>query len=413
MLKKEWLLMGVSVIATLLLALGLVRWFAPQLLGIPVDLQLVKVQKEVPPFFDNIFQNILGFRNRQVPNIADIITIGDSQTYGNNAPLEFNWPSYLARVLSDNTTKLYNMSLGGWGATQYLDIFDKAVYLQPFVVIVAYYTGNDPLDSFAQVYGNERWQTWRSDKNITAADAPRVSDNKSNQWQVSFTKGFRTSFTPALRYLSNKYDNPVVRLGYDIMARSAEEIAAKAQLNNIKIIFTIIPTKEYVYAKKIQVENINPREDYSLLIQDEQKNINHLATRLNKISGATYVDLPSRLQEEAVHNPNLYQDTENGHPNPPGYRFIAKVIEPYVRKFLHKKPSGLVVVLDNDQQKLYYIIHNDKIWAFGSKEILEGNGWDSKRAISISKRFIDNLPYAGYIFSINPKSNGPNSLKFK
>ena len=54
MLKKEWLLMGVSVIATLLLALGLVRWFAPQLLGIPVDLQLVKVQKEVPPFFDNI-----------------------------------------------------------------------------------------------------------------------------------------------------------------------------------------------------------------------------------------------------------------------------------------------------------------------------------------------------------------------
>ncbi len=99
---------------TLIITLILVRWFAPQLLGIPVDLQLVRVAKEVPPFFDGVFRSedyasrnyiisdpfikraqpllpsffqvgpndFLGFRNQNMPNVADIITIGDSQTYG-------------------------------------------------------------------------------------------------------------------------------------------------------------------------------------------------------------------------------------------------------------------------------------------------------------------------------------------
>lgn len=119
-MKKNLLLLLVSTTLTLLIALGLIRWIAPQLLGISPSLQLVKVAKEVPPFFNNIFRptnyasqnfiiedpylsrakplypdkitmgpnDILGFSNRQIPNIADIITIGDSQTYGNNAPLE-------------------------------------------------------------------------------------------------------------------------------------------------------------------------------------------------------------------------------------------------------------------------------------------------------------------------------------
>ena len=56
MLKKEWLLMLVSVSVTLFLALGLVRWLAPQLLGVPTDLQLVKVQEEMQPYFDVVFQ---------------------------------------------------------------------------------------------------------------------------------------------------------------------------------------------------------------------------------------------------------------------------------------------------------------------------------------------------------------------
>ena len=169
-MKKEWILIIISVSLTLVIALTLVRWFAPQLLGLPVDLQMVRVAKEVPPFFDGVFRpedyknqkyiiqdpyimrakpllpsflrmgpnDILGFRNRSVPNIADIITIGDSQTYGNNVFLEQNWPNNMVKDMHDQTPILYNISVGGWGAAEYFEIFHKALYLQPKVVIVAF-----------------------------------------------------------------------------------------------------------------------------------------------------------------------------------------------------------------------------------------------------------------------------------
>ena len=53
-----------------------------------------------------------GFRNRQVPNKVDIVTMGDSQTYGTQVtPIEA-WPQQL-ELLSRNTT--YNMAYGGYG----------------------------------------------------------------------------------------------------------------------------------------------------------------------------------------------------------------------------------------------------------------------------------------------------------
>ena len=55
-MKKEWwLAVGITVL-TVTLALGVIRLFAPQLLGGARDLQLVQVSKEVPPFFDNVFR---------------------------------------------------------------------------------------------------------------------------------------------------------------------------------------------------------------------------------------------------------------------------------------------------------------------------------------------------------------------
>ena len=113
-MKKEWLLAFSTVLVTLLVALGIVRWMAPQLLGIPADLQLVRVSTEVPPFFEGVFReedydsrnfiipdpylkrakplypegrgigphDILGFRNRHIPHASALVTIGDSQTYG-------------------------------------------------------------------------------------------------------------------------------------------------------------------------------------------------------------------------------------------------------------------------------------------------------------------------------------------
>ena len=55
-MKKEHLLLIGSISISLFIALGLIRYFAPNLLGIPSDLQMVQVSKEVPAFFHNIFR---------------------------------------------------------------------------------------------------------------------------------------------------------------------------------------------------------------------------------------------------------------------------------------------------------------------------------------------------------------------
>ena len=196
------------------------------------------------------------------------------------------------------------------------------------------------------------------------------------------------------------------------MARTAEKIAAKARQYNIRLIFVIIPTKEFVYAKKMLDEGITPREDYTLLVRDEQKNINDLAIRLKNIPGSAYIDLPSRLQAEAQRFPFLYPMTENGHPAEFGYEVIAGALAPYVRQLLPQKLSGPVVV-NTHNKKFYYVVHKEGVWLFANEKILTGNGWNPGLATPISQRFIENMPITASVMTINPEQFGPGSTLIK
>ena len=183
-MKKEWILAIVSTGIAAAVVLGLLRLLAPQLLGAPIDMEMVQASEEVPPFFDGVFReadqaaegflipdpflhrrpkpllfddakgptDLLGFRNRAVPSVADVVVIGDSQTWGNNATLELNWPSQLGEALGVKRPVVYGMAVGGWGAVEYLEIFPKALRLRPRVIVVALYAGNDPLDSFTRAF---------------------------------------------------------------------------------------------------------------------------------------------------------------------------------------------------------------------------------------------------------------------
>src|SRR5690606_32083127 len=161
---KNFALLLFSIILSLTIGIVGIYTFAPELIHGPNALKLVNSSKEVPPFFENIFRvsdlktefliddpilkrakpflpnfdvigphDLLGFRNESIPHIADIITIGDSMTYGNNANITQNWPSHLQHRLKLNS-KLYNIALGGWGAIEYIEAFDKALYFQPRVI---------------------------------------------------------------------------------------------------------------------------------------------------------------------------------------------------------------------------------------------------------------------------------------
>ena len=93
-----------------------------------------------------------GFRNDSALDRADIVTLGDSHTYGTSVRSEMAWPHLLSR---SSGKSVYNMGLGGWGPTHALEILPLALDLQPEVIVFGLYFGNDFFDdfSFAQRFG--------------------------------------------------------------------------------------------------------------------------------------------------------------------------------------------------------------------------------------------------------------------
>jgi hypothetical protein len=94
-----------------------------------------------------------GFRNSNTPEQVDIVTIGDSQTYGVGVGREATWPQQLAAVTGKS---VYNLSVSGWGPVQYRTQIEQALGLHPEVVMVGLYLGNDIYDAYHLTY---EWET--------------------------------------------------------------------------------------------------------------------------------------------------------------------------------------------------------------------------------------------------------------
>lgn len=442
-MNKESLLFLGSAIVTLLAALGLIRWLAPELLGGPADLQLVQLDEKVPAYYRGIFRDddsssdgefllkdpltrvrarplyprykqlgphdILGFRNTAVPVAADIVTIGDSMTYGNNAVLEQNWPSYLAENLTQDHINVYNMSTGGWGAVQYLDMFSHALAFRPRVVVVAFYTGNDPLESFQMVYGNEHWQSLIPDPLLSADDIPAVALAAAveDQWDGVFRDGVHTVFTPRYRLASND-EHPVVTAGYSIMAGVAARIAGLAQENAVKLIFTVIPTKELVYAARVEAEGLDAPAEYNHLVASERRRIADLRGRLELLPGVRYVDLLEPLQRAALGKDRLYPDTLNGHPVAAGYRIIGLELARGIDDLLPASPCGLYALMDDDSFNVL-LVNREGVWYFNSFDLIEANGWPAAELQTIELRDILDLSHRGVVDVVDPARFGPAS----
>lgn len=447
--KKEWFLLFGVVTVTLVSAIGLVRWFAPRLLGVPADLQMVRVSKEVPPFYENVFRredyqsrefqlkdpytnvrakpllfdpsgslgphDILGFRNLQVPSVADVVIIGDSQTYGNNAAYGETWPGHFTRLLAHKRPIIYSMATGGWGAVQYLSIFGPANAFRPRVIVVAFYSGNDPLESFLMAYTVDRWAALRPNPNLSSSDVPPSSEfppPESRLWRAQFADGTNMTFSPAHRLASNHRDYPAVHAGYAIMREVAREMTVAAVPHGVRLVFTVIPTKELVYAERVRRDGLKPTDDYLKLVSMERKNIEELAATIRELPGADYVDLLAPLQKAALEEKKrLYPEDLNGHPLASGYREIAQAIAPVVDKHLPPPVRGLVAVRESEQVSYLYLVRGDGIWGFASLELARANGWGLNGIRVVRPRDIEGLPFRGTIDAVDPALFGPASVR--
>jgi hypothetical protein len=101
-----------------------------------------------------------GFRNKRVPETAEIVAFGDSHTYGNCARMKESWPQVLERL---SGKKVYNMGMGGYGPNQYLYLLqNKGLALKPRTVICGLYMGDDFDNAYRITYGLDYWSFLRT-----------------------------------------------------------------------------------------------------------------------------------------------------------------------------------------------------------------------------------------------------------
>lgn len=93
-----------------------------------------------------------GWRNEKLLKKADIVVLGDSQSYGVNAKREEAWPQQLGQKANQS---VYQMAYGAYGPAHYLVMLDEALKLQPKKVLIGIYLGNDVLDTYMYVYNSK------------------------------------------------------------------------------------------------------------------------------------------------------------------------------------------------------------------------------------------------------------------
>jgi lysophospholipase L1-like esterase len=308
------------------------------------------------------FHDAWGFRNERVPEHADVVAIGDSQTYGVSANAYASWPAWLARITGRS---VYNLGMGGYGPIQYEHLLnERALRLAPSAVVVGFYFGNDLLDSYRTVYGLEHWsglrregippappvradhdadeglisavQLWLGRNSVLYRLVGRAFGQSARTLLASYGEpaagetrlsdpDLETAFTPLVRLevldLERLEVREGLRLGLDALARMQET----CRTAGVRFLVVLIPTKETVFADRLAGRQDLPHAaEIAKLLRYEADARRQLSDFL-AARRVELVDPTPRLRAAAEKGP-IYPGNEDGHPLASGYEAIAEAV---------------------------------------------------------------------------------------
>ena len=334
--------------------------------------------KKLAPFTRGHDAN--GFRNDSVPQHADIVSLGDSQTWGVNAERLDAWPQQLSKISGRG---VYNMGLGGFGPVQYKFLVPQTLCLSPKIIVVGFYLGNDIYDAYDMAYhydahrnlrssaagdlsldtvGSKATALWNEEKQFHATfGRASISGwsfwlrehlaigrllNRTHLWPgsqdvdyeidkrwagahpdrgaVCEWPGRETVFTTAYRLAGEDLDEPRIAEGLRISRELLAQMQAETEANHVKLIVLLLPTKEAVYASA-QSGKLNLDATFQKLVDMEGRVRSEIMATC-QTKHVSCVDVLPYLTNALDRGERIYATSTESHPNRHGYFVIASAV---------------------------------------------------------------------------------------
>ena len=295
-----------------------------------------------------------GFRNAWPwPETAEIVTVGDSLTFGYGVEDDQGWPALIARNLFPN--RLINLGLNGAGPHQYLRVYERfGTTLRPKLLLVGFFVANDfwdadMFDRWLKLEARNNYLVWRD------FGRPRSTSLNLNQpigdlvvsviWRCHLLasnsrlynflhhvrKSLRTylrGYSPSQLKLFQAPDGTQLQLdiedftnkvkigqpghrAFDISVEALQRLDSIARANGTSILVVLQPSKEEVYLPLMGENSFDADPGKPLRVKLKELDI-------------PYIDLLPAFRTRAKGNALFFE--VDGHPNARGYALIAELV---------------------------------------------------------------------------------------
>ena len=310
-----------------------------------------------------------GFRNPEALERADVVLLGDSNTYGDRVSPDDTW----ARVLAEEAGRVvYNMGFPGWGPRQAALVLPDALALKPQAVLHGFFFGNDFLNALetavpvgattssgaaatgappslpcreyltpasgVRAFAGRHSRTYGLLRNfyrtvvpyadlVDDAEAVRRRADRDPHDEVTFFAGaqWQTAFDAPYRFCALDDADPRIRAGVDLARTTLLAMARDAEDAGAAFAVVFFPTKELVFAPR--VADFGAHEGLAGLVAAESRLRRELAAVL-RANGVPVLDLlpPLRGAGEQPY------PVGGRHPNVTGSRVIGRQAARFVRE---------------------------------------------------------------------------------
>ncbi len=357
---------SVPLLVSLALAEGLYRWFAPARQVSAV----VRADREL----GHVLQpgtgctDARGFRNAAALDAADVLFVGDSQTWGFAVEPE---QAFSARVEAALGRSCYQMANGSYGPVQYLALARRGLELGPADVVVVLYFGNDLVDAvdYAGLPAAAEVRTQGRSYGVRALSAQRA--RRAPNLAMSFVDGVlgasmlldaaadvlksrlsggmlddqagavAFAHPTAATVLLPDYRRPALDLvsgaardGLAVTARCCAAIAAACEARGARLLVATLPTKELCYVRfgaLAQLDDARGVASLRALAASEADARAQLAAALDA-EGVAHVDLLDPIVAAMAAGRRPWFASGDGHLSAVGHDVVGEVLAGALRR---------------------------------------------------------------------------------